>query len=739
MFDTDADAPIAASNDPAAPVPAPPDAASAAPSEPAAANDPPAPAGDPPAAQSSGASAEAAAPDAGAKPDADAGAAETPAPIIASFAVAPLEDDGVQHLPDSLQLETGKPAKLSWSVTNAESVELAGVDESPRAITDGTTSLTLTPANDTNDYTLVAISGSVRSQPATVHISTHPPDECVSPHAEVSPIPRILSFQAMPRDRSLPPGEVIGVGMNGVFTLGWTYWGDGELKLTQGAIDLPLPIATETTNDDGTRSNTVDVAFSPPGGVTQLTYRLTFTPAGSFDALPALVTVNLEGPATADPKMITGVDLTADGPFTFLQEGLDKKGQPSIEFGMRCYQALLQWELSEDGTSGVGYSNDFDDWFAHGKSTYRNEWPDLTAVVPADKQSDTKDKLKKAATVFGCEWTFSNFVNCCNSQIAALFYALAGKTFSVKVTDGGVIKYDPLNAKTAPTTKVCTGNKDGANGKVITENNISIFQALFASNVHYYKEDKSAPLWAETNAFPRPGTSAALSFLGLSAEISPYAKSDEMRRLMRIGDNCASPGHAWLCGEVRYRVTFTDSPHGKPEIFIDQSSFLRAEQGEAIPIAGPDGKARRADDRSLGIKLTADDCELARRCEDDFLARVDAFLHKDKPDATDSTLTVSGKSRTVKKIEVADAYVFSANIAPLGAARTRNGTVGDWTVVDGKNVWKVSKEESKKWAYRTGISRIWDMPTTKPFAIMRFYPTDARPQQMKLPAGKATA
>ena len=108
-------------------------------------------------------------------------------PKIESFTVAAVENENFVHLPSTLELAAGKQAQLSWVVTHADSVELTDPATGPKSIRDGSTSLVVTPAAASNDFVLVALSGSARSAPATVHIGTHPPDQVVSQHAIVSP------------------------------------------------------------------------------------------------------------------------------------------------------------------------------------------------------------------------------------------------------------------------------------------------------------------------------------------------------------------------------------------------------------------------------------------------------------------------------------------------------------------------------------------------------------------------
>jgi hypothetical protein len=108
-------------------------------------------------------------------------------PKVESFTVAAVENENFVHLPDTLELEAGAQAKLSWTVSNAEAVELTDPRSGAKTIRDGSTSLVVTPAAASNDYLLVALSGVSRSGAVKVHIGTHPSDQVVSQHATVSP------------------------------------------------------------------------------------------------------------------------------------------------------------------------------------------------------------------------------------------------------------------------------------------------------------------------------------------------------------------------------------------------------------------------------------------------------------------------------------------------------------------------------------------------------------------------
>ena len=211
--------------------------------------------------------------------------------------MAAVENDDSVHLPDSLQLEAGKQAALTWAVLNADSVELTGPDGSPQSITDGSTSLVVTPPGDVNDYSLVALAGQVRSAPSVVHVSTHAAGDCVSPHADVSPPtpPAISAFLAAPKDNSTPAAQTLAAQSGDTVTLSWTLAGAAaSLQIDNGVGDV---LALTTLGADGASySGQTDVAVQIPDGQTQVVYTLS---AGGSDGVSALVTATVTVGAVA--------------------------------------------------------------------------------------------------------------------------------------------------------------------------------------------------------------------------------------------------------------------------------------------------------------------------------------------------------------------------------------------------------------------------------------------------------
>jgi len=112
------------------------------------------------------------------------------APGIVSFSGAAQDGESGQA-PDSLQVVVSTPIVLTWQVSNApDGVELTDPASGPQDLAAGTSSATVVPTADEQDYVLVAIAGQSRSTPATVHVSTHAAGDAVSAHAQLgAPLP----------------------------------------------------------------------------------------------------------------------------------------------------------------------------------------------------------------------------------------------------------------------------------------------------------------------------------------------------------------------------------------------------------------------------------------------------------------------------------------------------------------------------------------------------------------------
>lgn len=237
------------------------------------------------------------------------------APSVDSFAVAATVADGGDHPPDSLELELGQTAVLSWSVSNADSVELTDpAQASPQTFDASTTTAQVTPQQEAQDYLLVALSGSARSAARSAHVSTHPPGTVYSPHAQVLPAgapPQVNYFRILASGGdvasatnavTLPPGAAA--------TLSWEVEGDVlGLAIDQGVGDVTAQ--TDSAADDTSGEGSVGVTL--PSSGTSVVYTLTLTPADPrLHPVVQQVTATLQAPpqppqitADAEPKVVS--------------------------------------------------------------------------------------------------------------------------------------------------------------------------------------------------------------------------------------------------------------------------------------------------------------------------------------------------------------------------------------------------------------------------------------------------
>jgi hypothetical protein len=219
-----------------------------------------------------------------------------PGPTVA-LTVAQKVDDGVTHLPDSLQLEDGLVAVLSWTAANATGVELTGPDGRAQSLSDLTGTLEVSPVQEVNDYSMVAISGDVRSTPATVHISTHLPGLVYSPHAVLlapGGPPQILQFVVSATGDAASASGSISANPRQRLRFFWQVSGVvRKLEIDSGVGDVTQ--FTDANQDDGSGSGQTEVAFDAPEGAASITYQLTLTPADiSVIPLVAQVTVQVD-------------------------------------------------------------------------------------------------------------------------------------------------------------------------------------------------------------------------------------------------------------------------------------------------------------------------------------------------------------------------------------------------------------------------------------------------------------
>ncbi len=389
----------------------------------------------------------------------------------------------------------------------------------------------------------------------------------------------------------------------------------------------------------------------------------------------------LHPPATAAPPA---------GAHVF--DGQSKK--QSLKFGMRMYKALLNWELSADGKSGARYScasESFQPYVDNVPKERKPEWPDLSSLgIKATTTRDVGGKTYNVYKVFGVNWVGSHSTNCCNSQMAAMFLALSDGIVHIKGADGKIVDHDAQNLNTKTSTKTKKG------GKASPRPTLLVFEQTFVSGMAFFDENDK-PLQGDA------GMASACKFLGIGDTLgSGKASTDQTDlKLARLGDLANYPGHAWLVGDVRYGIWFSDGKNKKaPDARCDQSSFIRSETGEIV--------AAGADDGPL---MTAADCDWVAANEGTFETLVKNFLGA-------STLNFGGRDRPVAKIEVTNIRVFSANCIWGKKSKTSDGIVYD--SADG-TTWTANSDSTKKFKARLGVSRPWSPNMSQTIVFTRLF------------------
>ncbi len=214
-------------------------------------------------------------------------------PSLDDFSGKPKEDDGLQHDPASLQIELGKAVVLSWKISSApDGVELTDPAQSgPQKFDANTLTTEVTPQDDAQDYSMVAVAGDQRSESKTVHVSTHPAGHVYSPHAQVlgpgqAPVINYFRILAQGGDVSSAT-ESLTAAPGATVTLAWELEGD----VAKVEIDNDVGDVTDKTTSSG--DGTTDVTL--PTGTDPVTYTLTVTPEDSqFQPVTQQVTATLE-------------------------------------------------------------------------------------------------------------------------------------------------------------------------------------------------------------------------------------------------------------------------------------------------------------------------------------------------------------------------------------------------------------------------------------------------------------
>jgi hypothetical protein len=358
---------------------------------------------------------------------------------------------------------------------------------------------------------------------------------------------------------------------------------------------------------------------------------------------------------------------------------------------MKMYKALLTWE--SDGTKGVGYSTCTNKHY--GTVIPKGlcpEWPGSGLT-----QDGTKDVDGKSYPLYSCfrvTWVGSNFTNCCNSQMAALAHALGGGTFGVKRADGSTVTYDirsPKDKKQEVWVKV----KAKKGGPAVARSAVAVFEQTWVNGMLFYDENDS-PIYGEKYG----GMMYAIHYLGMGDGIFTFTTKQEELRKMRLGDLASYSGHAWLVGDVRYRVSW-EKGGDKEDCILDQSSFIDGAHGTLVKLGGK---------KTLGVDgrraVNTADCDWVIANEAEFERRVATFLAATKLTGPD------GVERDVKKIEVAHWRVFSANGNRKTAHSKQYNPKGDAFELD---------EKATAWLAKVnGITRPW-CPQLQNITIGRFY------------------
>ncbi|MGZ6142123.1 MAG: peptidoglycan-binding domain-containing protein, partial [Myxococcales bacterium] len=338
------------------------------------------------------------------------------------------------------------------------------------------------------------------------------------------------------------------------------------------------------------------------------------------------------------------------------------KRKTSIQFGLRLYEALLEWELQyENGIvkpdaegRGCLYSANHDKSYKPYEDVYNKffealpleqrwkpgtqspmyaEWPRIDLSHPEIEEGGSgipkfvdlngkKYKLYDAAA----NWVANGRTNCCNSQFAAFFVAAGGKKIQVKKTDGPPVSYSLRNK----------GNADpyiGKNDKDKDIRPIMAFQAAVMCNGA--NKDNDGNLIHDH--FLRGGGTSAMLCLGLGepvAENGKYTINQDSLVQVRLGDWANWFSHSWLVADVEYGI-WTKDDAKQPDIKVAQSSFVKGSGGAAVPL-----------DKTMLRDLAKD--------EAGFETRLGAFLKGCREDK-------KYKGKDVKRFEVVRFCVLSAN------------------------------------------------------------------------------
>ncbi|HZX93570.1 MAG TPA: N-acetylmuramoyl-L-alanine amidase [Myxococcales bacterium] len=366
----------------------------------------------------------------------------------------------------------------------------------------------------------------------------------------------------------------------------------------------------------------------------------------------------------------------ADKPFVF--DGKAKK--LSMKFGMRMMRALIDWELRDEGGERQGCTYSWNGVVKKYKAPagVLNEWPALDDQMRIDPAKKTAGGVS-LWHAFGIEWGASGSSNCCNSQMAAVFAALADGKMRIQ-KDDGVLEVDVVQG-----TPKAPGIKDhpAEDAKKAVSYGSVFSNVWIQAEGSKYKGADGKKLFAN-GQYIAPAW--AMKWLGVGEPVGKWGDESCLNDV-RMGDNACWFSHNWLVGDIRYEVTLKGR---KTPVFVDQSDFACGDHA--------DPKAQSAG----GYKMTRKDCQWVEENEATFEARLQAFLKADK-------LEFEGKDYEVAKIKAVSTRVFSANCVAYDKYGTASGVVYE-RKTDGKTAddWVRNDEKTKNNRLGLGVSRPWN-------------------------------
>ena len=395
----------------------------------------------------------------------------------------------------------------------------------------------------------------------------------------------------------------------------------------------------------------------------------------------------------------------SDQPFVF--DGAAKK--LSMKFGMRMMRALIDWELRETGgeRKGTIYSwNGVVKKYKEIAPQRGTEWPALDGMMQIEPVASVNfgGGQRGVWHAFGVEWVASGATNCCNSQMAAVFASLPDGKMRIKKSDG-VLELDVVKGTPAA---------PGIKGYAPDKNPIG-YPAVFGNT--WIQGDSSklrtsdGKRIAVNSAYISPAW--AMRWLGVGDAVGKWGEVAALSKV-RMGDNACWYSHNWLVGDVRYEVKLGGR---QTQVYVDQSDFVRGEHPQ--PHDGPADKG--------GYQMTKDDCLWVEQHEEEFEARLQAFLGA-------KSLEFDCKDYDVAGIKAVAARVFSANCMAWTLKGVLYGTARGviYSRLDGTDGskpdhWKEEDGMTHNARLGLGISRPWGLFSAQykkgeaNFGFARFY------------------